>query len=349
MRAFWLLLLIVLPGAAWAHHSGAAVYIPTQTHEIRGEIVEIFWRNPHVHFLVDIANDNGVTERWDVESNSVSVLSRMGITADVVQVGDRVGFAGWPPRRPIEEMFATNLLLANGEEVLLLPGAGAHWNDATRGSAIAWVTDGGTAAPEASARGLFRVWSTNMANPASFPLFNDVVSVEQDYPLTPAARAAREAWDPIADNPYLSCTPMGMPRVMGQPYPIEFVDRGEEILLRIELHDLERSIIMDPGPLGPEDDVATPLGYSEGRWEGETLVVTTQFISWPYFDQSGVPLGPDARVEERFTPSEDGSRLDYTLTVTDPDTFTRPVTLGKYWTWRAGERIQPFDCAEFEG
>lgn len=336
--------LLGLPAVSAAHHSGAVTYIPSRTTEIEGEVTRVFWRNPHVHLLVRVTGSDGGTAQWDVESNSVSILSRMGITPDVIEIGDRVRVAGWPARRPVSELFATNLLLPSGEEVLLLPGSPARWVSETRGSAAAWVTDG-SADEGASERGIFRVWSTNMANPRSFPLFNDVLEIERDYPLTDSARAARAVWDE-ADNPYLSCDPMGMPRVMGQPYPIEFVDSGDTVVLRIELYDLERRIHMNP--TGPSEDAPRSiLGRSVGRWDGDTLVVETTRVSWPYFDQSGVPLGDGAVIKERFTPSPDGSRLDYVLTVTDPETFTDPVTLTKYWVWRPGETVQRFDCEEF--
>ena len=45
-----------------------------------------------------------------------------------------------------------------------------------------------------------------------------------------------------------------------------------------------------------------------------------------------------------FTPSEDGTRLQYALTITDPATFTEPVTLRKYWTWRPDAQVRPFEC-----
>ena len=48
-----------------------------------------------------------------------------------------------------------------------------------------------------------------------------------DYPLTASARDYRENFDPVADNPIPGCTPKGMPYIMGQPYPIEFVDEGD--------------------------------------------------------------------------------------------------------------------------
>ena len=71
----------------------------------------------------------------------------------------------------------------------------------------------------------------------------------------------------------------------------------------------------------------TLLGRSKGRWEGTTLVVTTTRIDWRYLDPSGVPLGPSATIVERFTPTPDGTRLSYSMTVTDPATFTQPVEL----------------------
>ena len=66
---------------------------------------------------------------------------------------------------------------------------------------------------------------------------------------------------------------------------------------------------------------------SVGRWDGGTLVVDTTDIDYPHFDGRGIPLARGARVEERFTMNADGSRLDYTMKVTDPATFTEPVTL----------------------
>ena len=52
---------------------------------------------------------------------------------------------------------------------------------------------------------------------------------------------------------------------------------------------------------------------------------------------------------ERFTVSEDGSRLDYALTVIDPANFTEPVTLTKFWAWYPQMTVEPFDCELREG
>lgn len=339
--------LFLLPSIAFGHHAGATTYDPTDSNQIVGVVKRIVWRNPHVRFEIQVTNSSGTEEQWDIESNSISILSRMGIDAGVIKVGDRVKIAGWPARRSANSMFATNLLLPAGQEVLLAPRATPQWSEDTLGVADAWVSDGGAEISDDPASGIFRVWSSNMANPESFPLFKDVVVVEDNYPLTATARAARESWDPVADNPYLGCTPMGMPRIMGQPYPIEFVDDGEEILLRIELYDVERTIYMNNG--AKADDVSSSShGHSVGHWDGDALVVRTSRVNWPYFDQSGVPLSQAAEIIERFTPDRESGRLHYTITVTDPFVFTAPVTLEKYWTWRPGEQIQQFECDDNE-
>jgi hypothetical protein len=90
----------------------------------------------------------------------------------------------------------------------------------------------------------------------------------------------------------------------------------------------------------------TLLGRSKGRWEGDTLVVTTSRIAWPYLDPSGVPQGGSSSIVERFTPTSDGTRLNYAMTITDPDTFTEPIELKRSWVWRPGETVKPYNCRE---
>jgi hypothetical protein len=114
-----------------------------------------------------------------------------------------------------------------------------------------------------------------------------------------------------------------MPRLMSQPPPMELIDRGGTILLRMEEYDTVRTIHMTAAD--PSTQPRTPLGYSVGRRDGETLVVETSRVNAPYLNPSGVPLGVGARFVERFSPTADGSRLDYTLTVTDPDSLTEPA------------------------
>jgi hypothetical protein len=86
------------------------------------------------------------------------------------------------------------------------------------------------------------------------------------------------------------------------------------------------------------------LGRSKGRWEGTTLVVTTDGITWPYLDPQGTPLSPSASLVERFTPSTDGAHLLYSVTITDPIYLTEPVELKRSWVARPNESVQPYNC-----
>jgi hypothetical protein len=133
-----------------------------------------------------------------------------------------------------------------------------------------------------------------------------------------------------------------MPFIMEQPYPMELVRDGADILMRMEEYDTIRRIVMSDSAVRVETPAL--LGTSRGRWEGTTLVVTTTNIRYRWFNATGIPLGPNAATEERFTLNADGSRLEYTMIVTDPATFTAPVTLRKAWEWRPGEQIRPYEC-----
>jgi hypothetical protein len=136
-----------------------------------------------------------------------------------------------------------------------------------------------------------------------------------------------------------------MPRaVASNPFAVQFVDRGTVIELRLEEFDQLRTIRL-PGAVIDEDPPSTPLGYSTGYWENDTtLVVNTTAIDYPIFNQAGVPLSGSAEIVERFSLSENRARLNYEITVTDPEIFTQPVTGTKYWDWIPGDEILPYNC-----
>ena len=185
-------------------------------------------------------------------------------------------------------------------------------------------------------RSLFRVWSTPTRGTDRDALW------ESSYPLTAQARAAQSAWDPLTDNPVINCVGKGMPSIMSPPYPMEFIDRGDVIVYRQEEFDSVRTIHMDPATTpAPEPG---NMGHSVGHWEGERLVVNTILSTWPYFDGRGIPISPGAEYEERFTVSDDGKRLNYTVLVADPTTFTEPVLLDRFWLWVPGVQVERYDC-----
>jgi hypothetical protein len=163
------------------------------------------------------------------------------------------------------------------------------------------------------------------------------------FSLRDAAKQAVAAFDPVTQSTSTGCTPKGMPIVMGQPFPMEMIDRGDTLVVRLEEYDTARTIYM-PGAEQRAPQEKSLLGRSVGRWEGTTLVVDTDLLDSPYFNANGVPLSQSARMVERFSVSDDGRRLVYELTVTDPETFTEPAHAMRAWAARDGEQLLPYDC-----
>jgi hypothetical protein len=316
---------------AYGHHSGSE-YDRSRVVEVEGKLLEVAWQNPHVHFSVQSKDANGKVIAWDIEANSLSILRRTDATPENLKVGDTIKIAGSPSNRAPNRMWASNVMSANGREIVLGPGIKPRWNTTASGSATTWF-DGGKDANTSA--GIFRVWSSKLGDGPGL--------WRRDYPLTEAARKARAAWNPITDTVAPGCDPKGMPTIMEEPYPIEFVNKGNTILLRLEEYDTVRTIDMTPNAT-VETLPPTLLGRSKGHWEGDTLVVNTSRITWRYIDPTGIPQSSSSRIEERFTPTSDGSRLNYTMTVTDPQTFTQPVELKRSWVWRPGETVKPYNC-----
>jgi hypothetical protein len=340
MRVASLLLAIAaLPGSAAAHHSFFGRFDTQRVVELEGEVTEVLWRNPHAYFSLRV---DGVV--WEIETSSLTVLKRLGIEEGMIRVGDRVRIAANPPTNAKKEMYARQVLLPDGRELLLNVNLQPRWTARDRAvgnEALLMAREGNGSRPDL---GIFRVWSHTRTIPRLFPEVTDPSIDINAYPLTPAARAQLAAFDRATDNPTANCVPKGMPTIMEAPYPIEFVKLEDgDIELKLEEYDLTRHIYMNPN-VARELTQPTPLGDSVGRWEGKSLVVTTTRIDWPYFSQLGIRQSADVTIVERFTPTADGSRLDYEMTVTDPATFTRPVVLQQYWLWLPSVTLLPYEC-----
>ena len=325
-------LLGLLPISALGHHAFSGVFDMDNLTELEGEITRLMWRNPHVQFTIQTAQG----ESWDIETNSVSILSRMDVDPSLLSEGDRIAVAGYPARDGDSEMWINNILLPDGREVVTRPGVPHYWSEEHLGQSDYWLGDGDEGAAD---QGIFRVWSTRFNGPGRYMGMDE-------YPLTESAAAALAAFDPLVDNPIGDCTPKGMPWIMHQPYPVAFTRDGDDILFHIEEYDLVRRIHMDPDAV--TDDVSRALlGYSTGSWDGDDLIVETHSADWYHFNSGGIPQSSQARFQERFSLSGDGANLDYTITATDPETFTAPVTMNKQWVWRPGETVKPYECTNF--
>ena len=313
-----------------AHHAATGLYDRNVIGEVEGEISSIFWRNPHVRFGITRTGENGEEEYWEVEFGSVNTLERIGVSPDLVQVGDRVTGSGSLGRRGLKALFADSITLSNGEQVPFNASVDRRYG-LTENAAVPAI--GGLVADPRT--DIFRVWI-----PSQRP--NTGAGTTQ-FPLTQAGRAAKDAWDP-ADDAALRCIPPGLPTAMDNPYPIELLQQGDAIVLLLEEWDGVRTIHMTD-----EDDGSwrthSRMGHSVGHWEGNSLLVETTDIGWRYIDDLGTPQSEDVVIAERFTLSSDGGRLAWVARITDPENFTEPVVMEAEWTWVPGHEIKPFNCA----
>jgi uncharacterized protein DUF6152 len=323
------LVLSLLSPTATAHHSYTE-FDDKQTIEVEGTLTTASWQNPHANLTVRTLDGRTV----QVETAGVNYLRRVDAPLELYAIGSSVKVAGWPSKRSSSRMYGTNILSSDGQELVLWRTA-PRWRPTAFGTATPAMFGPATpvAAPDAvHAKTLFQVWGSVYGD------LDGALKFVTPLSLTEAATKARASF-PFDDTAALACKPKGMWIIMAQPFPIDFVDRGDTILLRLEEFDSVRTIHMGGDEI-PDTQARTPLGYSIGRWEGEALVVETTHVGGGW-----VPFGPSARLLERFTPGDDG-RLHYTIRITDPDFVTQPAEGQRYWVARPGEQVLPFECKE---
>ena len=323
-----------------AHHAVNARYSQTEFIEVEGEVTEVLMRNPHSQLSVRRIDENGIIEDWSMATTAVSNMRRWQIDPTFVQVGDTVRVAGYPSRFEEFDIYFTNLLTAGGQEVLLDRGATSVWTEQTiEMSESRRRSIGSTSAPEL---GIFRIWSTPDNIPMLMP--RDIgQTMEGRANLTPDALETQDSYVRERDNPLQNCTPKGMPLIMEAPYPFELYRDGSNVIWHNEEFDTRRTIYIDS--MEPEELEPSTLGYSIGTWEDEyTLVVSTTLMGWGHLDGQGIPLSTTAEAIERFSATEEGDRLDYVITISDPVNLVEPMSFSKHWVWYPDAEVGEYNC-----
>ena len=171
-----------------------------------------------------------------------------------------------------------------------------------------------------------------------------------EIPYTPEARAQRDAnaanW--MANDPEVKCYLPGVPRATYMPYPFQIVQSTEpnDILLAYEFASASRIVHMRTQQEFP---VESWMGWSNGKWEGDTLVVdVTGFVGQTWFDRAGNYHSDALKVVERITPI-DGNTLKYEATMEDPKVFSRPWTISMplYRRREPNAQLMEYKCVPF--
>jgi hypothetical protein len=147
-------------------------------------------------------------------------------------------------------------------------------------------------------------------------------------------------------DPEVKCYLPGVPRATYMPYPFQIVQSPKYVMLVYEYAGGVRTINMDSNSKAPADSW---MGWSNGHWEGETLVVdVTSQNDQSWFDRAGDFHSDALHVVERYTPRS-ADTLMYEATIEDSKTFSRPwkISMPLYRHVEKNAQLLEYKCPEF--
>ena len=147
-------------------------------------------------------------------------------------------------------------------------------------------------------------------------------------------------------DPEIKCFMPGVPRATYMPYPFQILQSANTILIAYEFAGATRTIHMNKVGDSPSP---TWMGWSRGRWDGNTLVVdVTDFNEETWFDRAGNFHSDALHVVERYT-RVGPDHLMYEVTIDDPKVFTRPwkMRMPLYRRLDMDAQIREYKCVEF--
>jgi len=295
---------------AAAHH-GPGAYDRSAGIVLEGATVTA-WRyvHPHASVLVEIENEAGVAETWNIDSESPNILRRVGVLPNFLNEGDVITIHGYSHRTEPRTIKLGSVVFADGREVVVRRGVGGGTNTPQDIEVIRGTQ------PDGDSRGtggIAGVWAEGDG-----PDWRNL-----DRPT--AAGAEWLADFDVRDDPVRRCMTPGFPRIVDQPLGFEIIEQERQYVFLYETFHAVRRIYMDDRE-PTERTIPTRMGYSKGRWEGETLVVETDRLDPLLLTWDGHPLagGEATHVTERYR--RIGEQLALELTVEDAVYWREPLT-----------------------
>jgi hypothetical protein len=182
----------------------------------------------------------------------------------------------------------------------------------------------------------------------AIPAGQSVLEGGGDIPYTPAALAKRNenARNRLTADPEVKCYMPGIPRAQYMPYPFQIVQSPQNILFAYEYASANRVVNMGKPTEAPVDSW---MGWSNGKWEGDTLVVDVTGLNGnAWLDRAGNYTTDSTHVVERFNLT-DADHLNYEATIEDAKLYTKPwkIQLTLYKHMEKNFQLLEFKCVEF--
>jgi len=165
-----------------------------------------------------------------------------------------------------------------------------------------------------------------------------------ELPFTAWGKQQWESYD-VAQGDYAgSCMPFGMTRSMAV-HPLQIIQNNDNLAFLFEQSSWFHVVQTNGKPLDPEMPPAW-FGYSAGHWDGDTLVVeTANFNGYTRLDTIGHPHSNQLKLTQTFKRLDYG-HIQYTVTVDDPKTYTRPWKNERAFTFRPDWQLMEYSCLE---
>ena len=110
-------LLLACSVAALAHHSFDAEYDRTKPISLKGKVAKMEWMNPHIWIYMDVTDEKGATQRWQVEGGAPNSLRRNGWNRDSVKEGETLSIEGSLAKDGSKTVNARSVMNAAGKRM----------------------------------------------------------------------------------------------------------------------------------------------------------------------------------------------------------------------------------------
>lgn len=318
VRSLFLAATLTLVQPSLGHHSPAA-FDGDAVVSVSGTVTRFDFRNPHVYIYMESMDDAGSVTEWEIESDWMTELRRLGWSPDSLEPGDQIVVQAHPARNPARHYM--NLISLEKQDGTVLTSWDLRPDETPqvqqRSSSIAgrWLPD------------------------RSFPRYYGLTAEAANA----AGRAAANSFVET-ENPGAQCAPHPIPQRLGHPHVNDIEVLQDRVIITAETSGEPRIVYLD-GRAFPADAELTDRGHSVGFWDEDVLVVeTTNFAPHRKGNGQAIPSGPQKRLTERYALDESGTRLLVEYVLEDPDYLSRPVADRFEWQYAPQMNFNPYSC-----
>ena len=307
---------LILATAVFGHHLGQTTYDSNKKISLEGRVTKVLWENPHIYYEMDVTDKDGKVTSWEIEGGEPNPLHRRGWQKDDLQVGDLLLVRDASTARDGSHRISGGAFFKNGG-FRMFNGNGSHVDE----------MDGVAAPPTdpklvANPRDFNGLWGQGKG---STDISQDLRPGEE-ISLT-ANGAERYKKVDLAKSGVNWCLPYGPTRSILSIAPAQFVQSPNALAILFEPQIDYRVIYLDGRP-HPSDVANYPswFGDATAKWDGDTLVVDTVGVDdRTWLDSFGFEHSDKLHLTEKIKKT-DPNTLTWTVTVEDPEFFTKPFT-----------------------